>query len=83
MKLYLVSQSANDKYDTYDSFVCAAPTEDIAGNMNPRDGEPVNWEHIKKHPYSEWAFKVTNIRVEYLGETEKPQGVICASYNAG
>jgi alkanesulfonate monooxygenase SsuD/methylene tetrahydromethanopterin reductase-like flavin-dependent oxidoreductase (luciferase family) len=41
MKLWLISQRANSDYDTYDSAVVAAETEDEARNTNPANGQPM------------------------------------------
>ncbi|MFA6125419.1 hypothetical protein [Sphingomonas sp.] len=38
MKLFLISQNQNYDYDTYDSAVVAAPDEETARLMNPRNG---------------------------------------------
>ena len=35
MNIYLVSQDINRNYDTYDSFVCIAESEDAARMMHP------------------------------------------------
>jgi hypothetical protein len=73
MKLWLISQDFNTGYDTYDSAVVAAETEDDARNMNPSDYSNGCWcqpEHVD---------------VQLLGDalqgTEK--GVVLASFNAG
>ena len=82
MKLFLISQEENNDYDTYDSAVVAAETEEEAQKMDPDNGGVYNfnraWAFI-------WAFTLESVTVKYLGEatigTEK--GVICASFNAG
>jgi hypothetical protein len=43
MKLFLISQEENNGYDTFDGAVVAAPDILTARNMNPRNGEPVDW----------------------------------------
>jgi hypothetical protein len=81
MNLYLISQSENGGYDTYDSAVVAAPSEDVARNMDPRNGEPIVWGDR----YSTWAYSVDAVKVEMIGKAAEgiSQGVICASFNAG
>jgi hypothetical protein len=73
MKLWVISQSVNQDYDTYDAAVVAAETEEAARNTSPSEYSHDSWcapEHIK---------------VDYIG-TAKPgteAGVILASFNAG
>lgn len=44
MKLFLVSQEMHTHYDSYDSFVCAAETEDEARHTYPtRDDDYETW----------------------------------------
>jgi hypothetical protein len=75
MKLYLLSQGENNGYDTYDSMVVAAESEDAARQMHP--GNEWGW--------NVWANSPEQVDVEYLGEAapESEAGVICASFNAG
>ncbi len=80
MNLYLISQSENTGYDTYDSAVVAAPTSHAARRMQP-DGRlwpPELW-------CQDWATKPENVTVKLLGlaRANIKQGVICASFNAG
>lgn len=70
MNLYLISQTANNDWDTYDSAVVAAPDENTAKHMLPGNFD------------STWT-SPENVEVKYLGTTELPQSVICASFNAG
>lgn len=90
MNLYLISQSENNKYDTYDSAVVAAPDEETARNMNPWDGNPMTAEDWN-YPYSSWCSAPDKVSVEYLGvlhksvdekDDELPH-VICSSFHAG
>jgi hypothetical protein len=75
MKLYLLTQTVNNDYDTYDSCVVAAENADDAQVMHPRypDGDAHTWASSKK------------VAVKLLGEAldGTEQGVICASFNAG
>lgn len=79
MKLYLISQSRNCSYDSYDSAVVIAANEDDARNTNPGFG-PIKWGDR----YNGWCARPEDVKVRYLGEScdDKP-GVVCASYNAG
>ena len=83
MKLYLISQSVNNDYDTYDSAVVAAPDAETARLMNPRgrDFGDVEWGN----KYNEWALTPEQVEVELIGEAREgeTQRVICASFNAG
>ena len=81
MKLFLISQSQNHDYDSYDSAVVAASNDKTARQMNPATGEPItDWEN----PFSTWCNDPKYVTVRYLGEAvDVEQGVICASFNAG
>lgn len=72
MNLYLISQNVNSGYDTFDAAVVAAPNEIAARRMHPGgNGRLDTWCDMR------------HVKAEYLGETERPQGVILASFNAG
>lgn len=45
-KLWLVTQDVNTYYDTYDSMVVCAPTEEVARNTHPLEAyiSPEQWE---------------------------------------
>jgi len=96
MKLYKLSQNVNNDYDTYDSVIVSAVNEDDAKTIHPSEyvthyrngdwygthtgGDERGKEY--KFGYYEWA-DISQIKVEYLGETELKRGVILASFNAG
>ena len=84
MKLFLISQRANDAYGTYDSAVVCAPDEETARNMNPSNGEPMTAEKWKDE-YSEWCSSVKQVKCEFLGECEPSlkMGLVLASFTAG
>lgn len=77
MNIYLVSQSVNNDYDTYDAMVVIAETEERAKELT-----------IKEHPYesyfNSWASyehltcELVGIALE--GSEEK---IILESFNAG
>lgn len=81
MKLYLLSQSENADYDTYDSVVVAAENEEKARLIRPDNAE---WDNLESRDDG-WATKIENVEVEYLGEAKEgtEEGVIIASFNAG
>lgn len=83
MKLFLISQSQNSDYDTFDSAVVAAPDEQTARCINPNNGQIIKeW----KNKYSdEWCDAPEHVYVKYIGDAapDTEQGVICASFNAG
>ena len=77
MNLYLISQTQNDNYDTFDSAVVAAEHPAKARIMNPGG---IN----KEIDLSTWT-SPEFVKVELIGEAihGTKEGVICASYNAG
>lgn len=81
MKLFLIAQSQNSGFETYDGAVVAAPNEETAKFIDPRR----NGELIENWKLSYWCNSPEKVEVTYLGETAEniPQGVILASYNAG
>ena len=81
MKLFLISQTENNEYDTYDSAVVCAPNEDAARLMSPADGKPADFGL----EYSSWCSAVDKVTVQLIGNAASglPLGVVCASFNAG
>lgn len=82
MNLYLISQNKNQNYDTYDSAVVVAGTEDAAKNIHP-DG---SGSGLEEKAYSTWVGKaeyVIAVKIGIADEGEAPGSVICASFNAG
>jgi hypothetical protein len=76
MKLFLISQSENHGWDSYDSAVVSAVDRKAARNTDPSGEKTTNWS-------STWCSSPKKVKVEYLGETKRAPGVICASFNAG
>ena len=95
MRLWLISQTKNNDYDTYDSAVVAAETVRDARMVHPwgyfwdvPKGDPAEtYEGLtpKNWSIADWTFP-KYVNVEYIGETDRdlPNGtVILASFNAG
>lgn len=97
MKLWLLTQDQNRGYDTYDSAVVAAETEDDARKIWPGYGD-LKWVgEIDDGYWADnkgkaghymvdcWAAHIHLITVAELGEanSELPAGVVLASFNAG
>jgi len=94
-KLYLISQSENNGYDTYDSAVVCAKSLDEARYISPSEYD--EWRD------GAWYFKYSNgrkeetptggdtwahpdkVKVVLLGVAEESinEGIVCASFNAG
>jgi hypothetical protein len=86
MKLYLLTQKVNNDYDTFDSCIVAAETEQDAKNINPDGDEmntPNNWQ--QELFYSNWVTDVKDIQVKEIGTAtaDTKRGLILASFNAG
>jgi hypothetical protein len=84
MKIYHVSQEENNDYDTFSDFVCYAPDEETARNMNPDGGfmEEADWNR----KYSSWCSSLDHVKVELIGVSIDPDtkiGLICRSFHAG
>lgn len=81
MNLYLIVQSVNNDWDTYDSAVVAAVDEEQARNTHPSGDYEKDWEDTN----ATWAYSPEQVSVRYLGPAMEGSeaGVICASFNAG
>ena len=80
MNLYRISQTANDDYDTFDSAVVAAESEEAARMTHPGGLSEVQWRADGN--YSSWVTP-DKVTVEFIGTTDRPAGIIVASFNAG
>ena len=82
MNLYLISQDANENYDTYDSAIVAARTKKEARMIHPNKNK-TDWDGKFKR-YDTWASSI-DVGVELIGVAKKgsTKGVVLASYNAG
>jgi hypothetical protein len=98
MELYLLSQTENVGYDTYDSCVVAASDPEEAVRTGP--DEYAKWDEEEQKFYddygngkkqyhngrfSTWASHIKNIQVRHLGKAVEgtEEGYILASFNAG
>ena len=84
MKLYLISQTINNDWDTFEAAVVCAPSELTAQNMNPDSGEPMtdgDWQNR----FPSWCSSPKEVTVKYIGEATDgiKQGVVLASFKAG
>lgn len=90
LKLWLLSQTVNTGYDTYDSCVVAAETEEDAKTIHPSKYTKVcavkandDGRHNDLGCFT-WGYQ-EDVKAEYLGEAKDDlaRGVVCASFNAG
>ena len=81
LNLYMIYQEVNNRYDTYDSAIVCAATEDEAKLIHPNEDEH-SWDN-ESYSYS-WC-KVEDVKVKLIGTAVKgsTKGVVLASYNAG
>lgn len=81
MKLWILTNNTVIGYDTYDSCIVAAETEQEARMFHP-DGTKASF-NPNTVDYS-WCKRLEDVQVEYLGATDRDiSGVILASFNAG
>ena len=95
MKLWLISQGANNGYDTYDSAVVAAETKQQAKETSPsgyyvwkKDGWYFQYDDGTERNEGKTVYHWTDpsqVDVRLIGNAVKgtEAGVICASFNAG
>lgn len=96
MKLYRISQDENDGYDTYDSAVVAAISEDEAKKIDPSgfrrwSDEKEMWmfqyadgTERPESDHNSWASSPEKVKAEYIGESARVEaGLVLASFNAG
>ena len=84
MNLYCISQNTNNDYDTYNSAVVAAPDEETAKLLNPRNGSVMSeadWSRI----YLVWCRSPNDVQVKLIGVAidGQEQGLILSSFKAG
>jgi hypothetical protein len=80
MNIYLIEQDTNNNYDTFDSAIVAASTEDEARLIHPMEIE--NWDG-KRDNYGTWV-NSEMVTVTLIGlAVNNKKGVLLASFNAG
>lgn len=80
MKLWLLTQNEANGWDTYDSMVVAAATEEEAKDITPPNFSwPEGWAE------GVWASSPEFVKAVCIGEASKhvEAGVVLASYNNG
>ncbi len=94
MKIYKISQSENEGYDTYSDAIVVANSEEeakcqcVCGYHKYHDGELFfQYSDGREEPEescSGWT-EPKNVSVEYIGEAKEEikEGVVCASFHAG
>jgi len=79
--LWLLTQSKERGFDTYDSCVVAAPTANAAKKIHPSGREvPSGWWRSLDWPSDPHDIEATLIGV---ADSSIAPGVVCASFNAG
>ncbi|MTB53061.1 hypothetical protein [Lewinella sp. W8] len=95
MKIYLITQDLVHGYDTYDSAVVSAESEEDAKNIHPsecvthiKDGmwmgtftKGGEYEYTSRNWVS--ASNLDQVKVQYIGESKRGRGLILSSFNAG
>ncbi len=88
MKLWKISQDFNNRYDTYDSLIVAAETEDDSmGTVEAEEDARGTVEILVYSSDDECIARVrpNHLTVEYIGEAKNGTraGIILGSFNAG
>jgi hypothetical protein len=83
-KLYLVSQTENKGWDTFDAMVVCAESEEAAIDTHPNPGSKVAWLRVTTGADG-WTHYRKDVHCTYIGEaTDNVKlGVVLASFNAG
>ena len=83
MNLYLLTQDAQDGYDTYDSVVVCAETEDEARMIHPSEYRD-DWDGKQDSVLDSWC-NAEDVKVAKIGMAAEHmvKGVVLASFNAG
>lgn len=76
MKLFRVSQTVNDNYETYDSIIVAAKNEHDAREVKKLDDA--------NYSFGAWVKDVADLSVEEIGTAKRgtKRGIIHESFNA-
>ena len=86
MKLYLLTQTEHNGYDTYDACIVCAENEEDAKTISPVYNYDTKDNTFREdHTWDEWASKIEFITCKEIGEANSniPRGLILDSYNAG
>lgn len=91
MNLYLLMQNDETGYDTYDSCVVVAKTEEAARMIYPNGNiyGDRSYDHNKWHnryPSGDWTTDPEKVSVTLIGKAAKDlkeNSVVIASFNAG
>lgn len=77
LKIYKISQTENSGYDTYDSCIVCAESEDEARKITPC--------HYQWGRVDSWCSSPHKVTVELIGEADSKieKGIILSSFNAG
>lgn len=80
MNLYMLFGSPEEKYDSYDSVIVAAPTRYAASKILPHPD--MEWGQLSSE---QWAPNAESVKVSYIGvaAARTKEGVVLASFNAG
>lgn len=78
MKLWMLKQTDNTGYDTFDSAIVAAEDSDSARKIHPSEHGWDTWTNS-------WAISWEKVTATYIGEAAVgiEAGVILGSFNAG
>ncbi len=81
MNIYLLTQDVTVGYDTYDSAIVCAESEEEAVKIHP-NGEI--WGTVSQWDYT-WAENPSLVKCRRIGVADKSieKGVVLASFNAG
>lgn len=80
LKIYLLKRDEYIDYDSYDSVIVVAESEERAKLISPEGGL------IGDSNSYGWTNKIENIKVTLIGAADKSlieEGVVLASFNAG
>lgn len=86
MKLFKISQTINNDYDTFDSAIVCAVDEFAARRIHPIEGWGCHGREVAwQKEQGCWAKSADDVQVEEIGIAKDgaEEGVVLASFNAG
>lgn len=86
MNLYLISQDANNDYDTYSDAVVVAESEEAAKLIHPDGSKTLPTAEDDEWRYRDWVKIPDQVNAKLVGtaaEGLQAGQVICASFHAG